>query len=73
MSDLAAKPSNGSARRGIGHFAKAARGATSFDALYAVVGSLARAVDGVRDEIRENTAAVDELCRMVRKLMPEEK
>ena len=73
MSDLAAVPSNGSARRGIGPFAKAARSATTWDALYAVVGSLARAMDGARAEIRENTAAVDELCRMVRKLMPEEK
>ena len=67
MSDLAAVPSSGSARRGIGPFAKAARSATTFDALYAVVGSLARAMDGVRDEIRENTKAVDELCGIVRK------
>lgn len=50
----------------MGPFQSKAAKATTPEAQYEMLGSLAKAVDGVRDEIKENTAAVDGLCRMVR-------
>jgi hypothetical protein len=50
----------------MGQFERRAADAQSPDALYAIVGSLARAVDGVRAEVSDNTRSVDQLCRMVR-------
>lgn len=52
----------------MGRLEKRAAEARGPDALYAIVGSLARAVDGVLDEIRENTAAVDGVCSLLKKI-----